>query len=426
VARVQAGVPPTRETAVKKKTKRSRGMVVAAVVGGIVVVLLLVFFLVLPRIVAAKVAEAANRRALQIEYGFPTLRFSSAALSNVVIRPKASDSVVVTAPSLVADISWFTPRSIRIPTAKVTLRGPMKEVQAAADSVREADKQIPAAERLPVDVEHGTLEWDAPLGDGSKITFDDLVLHHVPESDSLDATLSGGRVKLSSVTLSPLTLKLTRKKGGDTHLVASLSDHAAKLDAFHDDEGDRGELTLEALRPSEFDSSIKGLDLSKTRVDGTASYARTADGAVRSKGNVTIAKLALPPIKISVLSLSLGTTLHATWTATPKKGKPGTMKIDDGKLEIDVLGKKRLVTFTGEISVGEEGNGPVLGKLEWSTETFECADLSPLGGVKGTFSATGTLKFDLADLSSAKLSPSIKQTCALSGGIPGNLGDLLK
>jgi hypothetical protein len=424
VAPVQTAIPPTRSTAAKKKARR--GTVALAVAFGVVLLLLLVFFVVLPRIVAAKVADAANRRALQIEYGFPTLGFSSASLSNVVIRPKASDSVVVTAPSLVADISWFSPRGIRIPSAKVTLRGPMKDVQAAADSVREADKQIPRAERLPVDVEHGTLEWQEPLGDASTITFDEMVLHHVPESDSLDATLSGGKVKLGSVTLSPLSLKLTRRKGGDTHLVATLSKNAAKLDAFHDEEGDRGELTLEDLHPSEFDSSVKGLDLSKTRLDGTASYARTADGAVRSKGTITIAKLALPPIKVSVLSISLGTTLRVSWTGTPKKGTPGTMKIDNGKLEIAVLGKTRVVTFTGEVSVGEEGNGPVVGKLEWATETFQCNDLSPLGGVEGTFSATGTLKFDLADLSSAKISPSIKQSCKLSGAaIPGGLGGLL-
>ena len=418
-------VPPTRPTARKKK---SRGVVALAVAGGLLVLVLVVFFLVLPRIVAAKVSDAASRRALTITYGFPTLGFSSASLSNVVIQPKSSDSVVVTAPTLVADVSWFTPQAIHIPNAKVTLHGPMKDVQTAADEVRQADTQIPRAERLPVDVDHGTLEWSDALGDASKITFDEMVIHHRPADDSLDATLSGGKVKLSSVTLSPLTLKLTRRKGGDTHLLASLSDDAAKLDAYHDEEGDRGELTLTALRPSDFDSSIKGLDLSKTRLDGTASYARTADGAVHSKGNVTIAKLALPPIKVSVLSISLGTTLRVSWTGTPKKGSPGTMKIADGKLEIAILGKTRVVTFTGEVSVGEEGNGPVVGKLEWATETFQCADLSPVGGVAGTFSATGSLKFDLADLSSAKLSPSIKQSCALDGSIaiPPDLGNLLK
>ena len=417
-------MPPTRATAGKQRSRKR--VVVLSVAAGAVVLLAVVFFLVLPRIVASKVSDAANRRALRIDYGFPTLGFSSASLSNVVIQPKSSDVMVVTAPSLVADLSWFSPQAIRIPTAKVTLHGPMKDVQAAADVVREADKQIPRAERLPVDVDHGTLEWQDPLGDGSKITFDEMVLHHRPADDSLDAALSGGKVALSSVTLSPLSLKLTRRKGGDTHLVATLSEDAAKLDAFHDEEGDRGELTLKELHPSDFDSSIKGLDLSKTRLDGTASYARTADGTVRSKGNLTISKLALPPIKVSVLSISLGTTLRVSWTGTPKKGNPGTMKIADGKLEIAVLGKTRVVTFTGEVSVGEEGNGPVVGKLEWSTETFQCADLSLLGGVEGTFGATGTLKFDLADLSSARISPSIKQTCSLNGvGVPGNLGDLL-
>ncbi|MEO7096927.1 MAG: hypothetical protein ABI175_26950 [Polyangiales bacterium] len=421
---MQAAVPPTRDTARKKKSRR--GVLVLSIAGGVVVLFLVGFFLVLPRVVAAKVADAATRRALKIEYGFPTLGFSSASLSSVVISPRSTDSVVVTAPSLVAELSWFSPRSIRIPVAKVVLRGPMKDVQAAADSVREADKQIPRTERLPVDVEHGTLEWIEPLGEGSKITFDEMVLHHVPADDSLDALLSGGKVALPSVTLSPLSLNLTRRKGGDTHLVATLSEDAAKLDAFHDEEGDRGELTLKNLHPSDFDSSIKGLDLSKTRLDGTASYSRTADGAVRSKGNVTIAKLALPPIKIAVLSISLGTTLHLSWIGTPKKGHPGVMKIENGKLEIDVLGKTRVVTFTGEVTVGEEGNGPVLGKLEWATETFQCNDLSPLGGVEGTFSASGTLRFDLADLSAANLSPSIKQSCSLKGGgIPG-LGDLLK
>jgi hypothetical protein len=68
----------------------------------------------------------------------------------------------------------------------------------------------------------------------------------------------------------------------------------------------------------------------------------------------------------------------------------------------------------------------VIGKITWATETFQCADVSLVPGVEGTFGASGTLKFDLADLGAAKLGFNVKQNCTLGGaGIPGNLGGVL-
>ncbi len=410
-----------------KPKRKSKGPLIAGIAGGFVVFLVLFWFVLLPRIVAAKVAAAAERRSLVITYGSPSFGFGSATLSDAKIKPKSSDRFLVDAPEVIATVSFLTPTGVRIPKAKLTADGSVSKVNAALDIVRAADKNIPDGERIPYSIESGTLSWKGIAGDDSTLKFSSLSVRQ--DSTGLLAKLGGGSLTAASVTLSPFTVDVKKPTKGDTTIDASLTnddgDEALTLHAIHETGGgDTFSLKLKKLRPTDFDDSVKGLDLSKTSIDGSVKYKRDENGAVSSKGDITVAHVALPPIKVSLVSISLGTTLKVSWTGTPKKGDDGVMKIDEGRLTADVLGKERTVTFTGEMSVGEGGDGPFVGTIHWTTETFKCADFSLVGGVDGTFSASGTLELDVADLGSAHTSMKLKQNCSLGGISPGNLEDL--
>ena len=426
-----AVVPPQPQQNAKAKAKGKKGLVIAAAsAGGVVVLALLFFFLVLPGIVASKVKDAGDKRALVITYGFPSFGFSSIGLSSVVIKPKSTDRASLTAPAVNAEFSFFTPTAVRIPKAKIEIDGPFRALTSALDAVSEADKKIPDAERLPITIADGTLEWKNPLGSGSRVSFPKLTLAADPRAGTTDLLMSNGSVATAALTLSPLDVHFLREKGDILHLTASLDGDAATLDAKRDADGDEVRLAFTKLSPTDYDDSIAGLDLSKAKVDGSALYQRSSEGAVRSKGAISVAHVALPPIRVlKVFSISLGTSLSITWKASPKKGEPGVMKIDEGKLDLLIAGKTREIAIGGEIDVGADGQGPVIGKLTWQTQTVECADVVPkIGGIAidGTFDAHGTLKFDLADLASAKLGLNVRQSCSVNGGsLPTDLGGVL-
>lgn len=399
------------------KKKLSKGAIAGIVGGSIVVVLLLVFFVVLPRIVAGRVRDEADKRALSIDFSTPTLSFSQVTLRSVVVRPKSSEAVKIEAPTMDADLSGFSPSFIHLPGALATIVGSPSDVSRATDEVRAADGKIPPENKLPIDVVGGKLQWKDLLGSGSALSFDTLSLVHDPRpgaATSLDVKVSNGTLSVSPVTIAPIKAHLSQRKK-KIHLTSSLQNDAATIDFSRDVDGDVLDVAFDHLQPKDVEGKIAGLDLSKASIDGAMSYARDADGAASSKGEITASKIHLPPISIGPLSVALGTSLRVKWKATPKKGKPGVMKIESGALDIAILGVTRTVVFGGELEVGEEGTGPFKGNVTWSTETFQCSDL--VKGVSGTIGASGTLGFDLADLGAARLRPKIDMNCDITAGI---------
>jgi len=425
-----------------KMAKPKRGLGIAAALFGTVAVVALVVLVVVPRIVAAKIEAAASRRALTIQYGGASYRFTSAEVRDVTITPQASKRVTLRAPTIDASIYGLSPSWIRFPRLDATVNGSVDEVLAAVEPVRKADAVLPAEERLPVDVAAGTFTWTSPFGSGTSFTFRELHATIRPAESLVSATLKKGKVVLPSVALEGLSVEVKRStKGGErVDLRAALEapgggDGHATIDAHK--QGGALELDAEVVQfaLSQASPEVPGLDFSKAIADLSMHAERDAEGAVRSTGKLSIAKLRLPPVKAGPVSFAIGGTIKVTWKGTPKKGDPGTMVLEDAKVEVVLGGRARSVKVKGEIAFGAEGEGPYVVKLDWEAGPFACAEIAGDAGgalvkglaasaVTGTVRARGTIKGDLADLGALKKTFEILEGCSIDVG--KGLGGLLE
>lgn len=430
---VQAQPAPPRPAG---KKKGSRGLLIGIAIATLLIAGLAIGAVIaIPRIVASKVATVAEHRALAIQYGGSGFGFSQVTLTDVAIHPKSSELVKMTAPEMAVDLSWLSPTGVRFPKLDVAITGSLRDVNASLDEVRAADLQLPEAERLPVDVAAGTVDWKDPFGRKTHAKFGTMIVAVRPAAGTLEVTLHGGSIDTPYASIAPVDAKLTRSKDSTTlHGTASPEGtEAATLDVTSDGDGDTASLSFDKLKLIDV-GDLPGLDLSKTVVDGTASYARTSEGAVKSSGKITVAHVSLPPMKIGIVQISLGGSIKYAWKATPKKGKPGTMTITEGQIETDIRGKTRVITIGGEVSVGPDGQGPIVLRLTWSTETIPCSEIvASVGGglasnfVGGTVHASGTFTADLADLASTRFGYDLQQSCAIDPGIGGlDVGGLLQ
>ncbi|MBI2392973.1 MAG: hypothetical protein HYV09_25545 [Deltaproteobacteria bacterium] len=423
------------------RRKPNRAVAVGVVLAVVVLVAAIVLFVVVPRVVAAKIEAAASRRALTIAYGSAAYRFTRAEVRDATITPKTGKRVTLRAPLIDARIHGLSPTWILFPRLDATVSGGLDEVVAAIDPVRKADEALPPAERLPIDVQGGTFTWKEPFGDESSIVFGDMRASVRPAEALVTATLRKGRMTLPHLALDGLSVDVKRstKAGERLDLRASLGglageDGHARIDA-HRVEGETTlDVDVEQFGLSNASPKLQGLDLSLSVVDATVHAERSAEGAVRSNGKLAITKLRLPPVKVGPVSVAVGGTVRVSWKGTPKKGAPGTMLIDDGKVEVVLGGRARVVKITGEIALGETGEGPYLVKIDWEAGPFPCAEIvGDVGGalakglaastVSGTVRARGTVRGDLSEIDDLKKSVEILEACKLDVG--KSLGGLL-
>lgn len=413
--------------------KPKRGPAIAIVLLVALAVALLVVFVVVPRVVASKIEAAAARRALTIQYGSASYRFTHAEVGDATITPVGSKRITLRAKAIDAKIYGLSPSWIIIPQLDATVSGSLDDVLQAIEPVRKADAALPPSERLPIDVSGGTFTWSSPFGSGSSFTFREMRATVRPAESLLTASLAKGKIVLPSVALDGLSIDLRRStaSGEKVDLKASLAspeeDGHASLEAHKKGGAVEIDAAIEKFALSQASPEIPGLDFSKAVVDATVHAERDDEGAVRSDGKVQIVKLRLPPVKAGPVALAIGGTVKVTWKGTPKKGAPGTMVIDDGKVEVVLGGRARSVKIGGEIAFGETGEGPYVVKLDWEAGPFPCAEVAgDVGGalvkglaanvVSGSVRARGTIKGDLDDLGALKKTVEILEGCKLDAG----------
>jgi hypothetical protein len=413
-----------------------RGILIAA---GVVLVLGLGSCLAIGPIANGKVRDAADKRALSIAHDGVAYRFTHAEVRNATITAKGSNNLTVRAPTMDAKLQMTTPTWVIIPRAEVAITGSVDDVLKAIEPVRKADAALPATERVPIDVQGGTLKWKEPLGAGSSVSFGSLIAELRPKELLMHFALKNGKVELPQLTLGGLAVDLTRSTSSgeklDLRVTVANEDGHLELVA-HDHDADKDvDLTLEGFSLGEATPKVPGLDLSKAAIDGTAHGEQDHGGAFRSNGKLTFSKLRLPPIKAGPVSLSVGGTVKVTWRGSPKKGSPGTMTLDDAKIEVTLGGKTRVVKVRGDVAIGRDAQGPYLVNLTWEAGPFACAEIAgdlagPLakglvaGSVSGNVNAKGTLKGDVTELASLKQSVEILEGCNVDVG--KGLGDMLK
>ncbi len=365
--------------------------------------------LVVPRIVASKLQEAADKRALVVTFGGMGLPIGVLTLRDVAVRPKKGDAVKIAARRVDAALAGLTPSSVRVPSAAFTLRGSVDEVLAAIGPVRDAEAKASAGERLPFDIDAGTLAWSGVAGDGSSLRFDALKLSERPDTGVLELSLAKGKLALDELTLAPLEAKVKRvapSRGSasldvTTKLVAD--DGSATLGVHQDHDGDAFTLSCDGLPLASVGAGrVGGVDLRKAIVDGKASGARDADGAVRSEGKLVVSDAKLPPIEADSFTLQIGGEVAVKWRGVPKKGAPGVLRLEEGStVEIKLAGRTLVVAIGGEISIGHDGKGPYAVHLTWASPKIPCASVvASVGGgavssvVRGEVSASGTIEGD--------------------------------
>ncbi len=428
----------------RKRSASRTGPIVAVVCGLAVVVFAIVWLVVIPRVVASQIAAAAEERALAIQHGSTRYRFTYAEVDAVSLTPKGKKSVVITAPTIEARLSGLRPSLLTMKSAEVSLAGSFESVLRALDPVREADRKLPEDRRVPVDLASGKVRWKSPLGDDTALAFDGLAASLRPTE--LKVQLRKGRLELPTTTIEPLSVDFVRNtaKGDEAiELVAKLDgdDGAARVEAHHAAAGSSLEASFEGLSLHPFAPKVDGLDLSKATLEGEISAERDEDAAVSSKGKLTFAKVHLPPVSVGPVSVVIGGTVRVQWKASPKKGAPGTAKLDDARVEVVLGGKTRTVKVAGEVSVGEEGEGPYTAKLDWEAGPIACSEIakdlagavagglaSDLAGsaVSGNVTVKGTLRGDLADLDAMKRTFEIIEACKLEIDVMKAAGGLLK
>lgn len=423
------------------RKKKNTALVVVLSILAVLLAAVVAFAILLPRLVAAKVDEAANKRALTVKFGGMGLPIGTATLRDVSIRPKTSDRLQLVAPRVEAVLDGLSPSAIRVPTATVTLKGSIEEVLAAVTEVREADAKVPAGERLPLDVLAGTLAWSDVAGEGSSLAFGSLKLAQRPSDGTLEATLGKGKLVLDELTLAPLDVKVKRaskgKSGAALDVTGKLAsdDGAATFSVHRDDDSDTFELACDGLPLAQVGAGqASGVDLRKAVVDGKASGARSAEGAIRSEGKITVSDAKLPPIKAGSFTFQIGGEIVTKWKATPKKGAAGVLRLDEASVEIKVAGRTMIVTIGGEIALGPKGEGPYALHLTWALPKIDCSSIVASAGggvvssaVSGQVSASGTIDGDPTRPAKLKIGKTVDVGCvvdvmkalpALPGGLP--------
>jgi len=411
----------------KTPDRKKRRRTIIAIVAVSLAVVVLVLAVVVKRVVANKIAEAAEKRALVIDYASSSFWFSRVTLTDTVIRPKATDKIKITAPTLTAKIAALRPYYVEIPRVEITMSGTVEEVLASLGAVRDADAKIPPEDRMPIDVQTGSFNWEKPLGNKSSIYFSRVTLAVRPIEGQVHAELGNGKIEGPRFSFSPLALTLDRKRtGAAVKLAAVLDPQGAgelRLDATRGPDGDTAELTLKDFAPRSLHLKDVFFDVAKTTVDGTASLSRSSEGAVRSNGKLVLDHLDLPPIKLGPITAAFGADARIFWKGTPKKGSPGTMTLDDTRIEIVIRGKTRVLKITGEVSLGEKGEGPFLVDARYDLGPIPCGEIaSGVGGLAGQLvsgsiignvSINGTIKGDLAAMDKAKTTASFSQNCGI-------------
>lgn len=419
---------------------RKRGVIAAVVVVVLVAIVAVVWWVVIPSTMASRIQQAADERGLAIQYGAAHYRFSSAEVENAVATPKGSKAMVVTMPSIVAALSGTHPTAITIARADVDVAGSVESVLRVLDGIRKADDALPEGHRVPFDVQAGKVRWKEPFGDDTSIAFSSLVASTRPAERLVKLALAGGKLDLQDLSVSPLKVSLTKKGDaidGDAEL-APEDGGRAHLTAHRTSEGDDADLEIEALRLATVTPKITGLDLAKAKAAGKAHAERSTDGEVKSNGNLTFDGLRLPPAKVGPVSIVIGGTVHVVWKGSPKKGAPGTMKLDDARVDVTLGGKTRTIKVTGDVSVGEKGEGPFVVHLDWDLGPIPCSEIAGdlagaltggfgsglvAGAVSGNVAVHGTIRGDLGE--GAKRTMDVKQACKLDVDLGKTLGGLL-
>lgn len=418
------------------KARARNGLLIAL---GAVVLIVVIVILAIGPMISSRVRAAADKRALDIQYGGSSYRFSHVELSNVTIRPKGSRALVITAPTVDAKVEFTTPYYVVIPRADVAVTGGFDEVLKALGPVRKADEALPAAERLPIDVQAGTFKWKEPLGEDTAINFSTWTAEIRPKETLMHAALKNGKLDLPQVSFSGLAVDLRRVTAPSEKidLRATLAGESgqATFEAHRNDGNNDFDLNVDSLELGSAAPKIPALDLSKSVANGDAHAEWSSDGELRSNGKLSLSKLRLPPIKAGPVSLSIGGTVKVAWKGSPKKGKPGVMTIDDAKIEVTLGGKARSVKIRGDVSIGEDARGPYNVNLSWEAGPFPCSEIAgdlagPLakglvsGVVSGNVNAKGTIKGDPTELKSLKQSVELLEGCTVDVG--KGLGGMLK
>ena len=415
-----------------------RGLLIAL---GVVVLLTIVAFIAIGPMVNSRVRAAADKRALHIEHQGVAYRFTHAELSSVTITPKGSRAVVIFAPTVDARLQLATPTWVVIPRADVTVTGSVDEVVKALSPVRKADEVLPPEDRLPIDVQSGALKWKEPLGAETAVSFSSFTAEIRPKESLMHAALKKGKIELPQFSLSGVAIDLRRvTTSGEKLDVRATMDgeegHAA-LEAHRHEGNTELDLSLDGLAFGAASPKVTGLDLSNAVADGVAHAERSAEGAIRSNGKLAVTKIRLPPVKVGPVSLSIGGTVKVTWKGSPKKGSPGTMTLDDAKVEVTLGGRVRVIKIRGDISIGDDARGPYLINLSWDAGPFACSEIAgdlagPIGkglvagAVSGNINAHGTIKGDVTEITSLKHTLDLLEACTvdLSKGLGGMLKGL--
>jgi hypothetical protein len=420
--------------------KRSR--VVAISIAAVLVVLTIVLWIfVIPSVVAGKVEAAAQKRRLAIAHGSVAYRFTSATVNDSTLTVVGSKAVTIKVPTIEAKLSGLRPSWVIVPSADVSVNGSVEDALAALQEIRRADEALPLEERAPVDVSAGKFAWKSPFGAGTAINFSNIQAWVRPADGVATVKATGGKLDLATIAVSGLSFEATRKtKPKETiDVVGRLSgDGSARLDAHRSPEGDALDLVIEDLGVGDLTPKVQGLDLSKANVAGEAHAERSSDSEMKSSGKITITKIKLPPAKVGPVSIVIGGTVKVTWKATPKKGAPGVMKLDDAKVEVTLGGRTRTIKVTGEIDVGEKAEGPYVVKLDWDLGPIPCSEIAGdlgdamtgglAGGllanaVSGNVSVHGTIKGDLGE--GPKRTMDIKEACKVDVSLGKGLGGLI-
>lgn len=428
------------------KKRLGKGAIAAIVALSTLVVLVVVGLLLVPSLVARKVAEAGDKRGLVIKYGGYALGFGSVGLSQVEVTPKSNKAFRLTASEVVAEISWFSPKAVRIPTATLELDGSPAKLQATLEAIRAADAKLPRGERLPLTIEAGKITWKNFVGPLGKITFESVKVQTTPAEEKVEVDLDKGLVSFLIVTVEPVSGKLVRKgKALDAKVRLAPKDAGTAELVLHHEDGDEATLTVKGLRPSAFlDFDIPGgVKVKKATLDADVTASRDADGAIAASGSLTAAKLELPKVPVGPLSLGLGTTLGLTFKVTPDK-KPGDVKIEKAALTFTLGGKPRTVKVTGKASLGETLEGPFHVDLAYDFGPVPCSDLAGelvggavgggLGGllagglaskaVSGNLTVNGTIKGDPTRPDKLVRTTNVTEGCKVEAGKA--LGGLLE
>jgi hypothetical protein len=415
---------------------KRRGLFIAL---GIVVVLIVAVILAIGPMIRSRVEAAASKRGLEVQYSGSSYRFSHAELSSATVTPKGSKAIVIAAPTMDARLQFMTPTWVIIPRADVTVNGSVDDVIKALDPVKKADAALPADERLPIDVQGGTFKWKQPLGEDTSVAFSSWTAEVRPKESLMHAVLKGGKLELPQLSLGGITVDARRVTSSGEKLdfkatLAGETGHAA-FEAHRKDGNNDFELSIEALELGTVAPKIPGLNFEQAVADGDAHAEWSGDGELRSNGKLSVSKLRLPPVKAGPVSLAIGGTVKVSWKGSPKKGKPGTMSLDDAKVEVTLGGKARAVKVRGDVSVGEDAHGPYLVNLTWEAGPFACAEIAgdlagPLakglvsGAVSGNVNAKGTIKGDVTEIKSLKQSVELLEGCTVDVG--KGLGGMLK